>query len=113
MEDMGRGLRTPGTVMLGGGNPAKIPEMDDYFWQLLAEMQQSGVLTEALCNYDGPRGKDVLLESLATTLKESQGWDISAKNIALTNGSQSAFSICLICLPVNRQTGPHAKSYSP
>ncbi len=91
MEDMGRGLRTPGTVMLGGGNPAKIPEMDDYFQQLLAEMQQSGALTEALCNYDGPRGKDALLESLAATLKESQGWDISPSNIALTNGSQSAF----------------------
>jgi len=23
MEDMGEGLRTPGTIMLGGGNPAE------------------------------------------------------------------------------------------
>ncbi|GAA0483460.1 valine--pyruvate transaminase [Tatumella punctata] len=91
MEDMGAGLRTPGTVMLGGGNPAKIPQMDEYFQQLLEEMHQSGTLTEALCNYDGPRGKDKLLESLAATLRQRQGWDISAKNIALTNGSQSAF----------------------
>lgn len=91
MEDMGAGLRTPGTVMLGGGNPAKIPEMEAYFDQLLAEMQQSGQLSEALCNYDGPRGKAVLLESLAVQLKQQCGWDISAKNIALTNGSQSAF----------------------
>ena len=35
MEDMGEGLRTPGAVMLGGGNPAQIPAMNDYFHQLL------------------------------------------------------------------------------
>ncbi len=30
MEDMGEGLRTPGTIMLGGGNPAQIPAINDY-----------------------------------------------------------------------------------
>ncbi|KOC88346.1 valine--pyruvate transaminase [Winslowiella iniecta] len=91
MEDMGEGLRTPGTVMLGGGNPAQIPEMTDYFQQLLQQMQDEGKLTEALCNYDGPRGKTVLLDALAALLREHLGWQISPKNIALTNGSQSAF----------------------
>jgi len=91
MEDMGEGLRTPGTVMLGGGNPAQIPAMTDYFQQLLQQMQDEGKLTEALCNYDGPRGKTVLLDALAELLREHLGWQISPKNIALTNGSQSAF----------------------
>ena len=27
MEDLNDGLRTPGAIMLGGGNPAQIPEM--------------------------------------------------------------------------------------
>jgi alanine-alpha-ketoisovalerate/valine-pyruvate aminotransferase len=31
MEDLNDGLRTPGAIMLGGGNPAQIPEMNDYF----------------------------------------------------------------------------------
>ena len=71
MEDMGEGLRTPGAVMLGGGNPAQIPAMNDYFHQLLMHMQQEGKLTDALCNYDGPRGKAVLLEALAALLQKS------------------------------------------
>jgi len=91
MEDMGEGLRTPGTVMLGGGNPAQIPAMNDYFHQLLQQMHDDGKLTESLCNYDGPQGKNTLLNSLADMLREQLGWQISAENIALTNGSQSAF----------------------
>jgi len=91
MEDMGEGLRTPGTVMLGGGNPAQIPAMNDYFHQLLQQMLSEGKLTEALCNYDGPQGKSTLLKSLAAMLQTHLGWQISPENIALTNGSQSAF----------------------
>ncbi|WP_336778551.1 valine--pyruvate transaminase [Pantoea sp. USHLN256] len=91
MEDMGEGLRTPGTIMLGGGNPAQIPAMNDYFHQLLLQMHQDGKLSEALCNYDGPRGKALLLDALAKMLREELGWPLTAQNIALTNGSQSAF----------------------
>ncbi|PLR37900.1 valine--pyruvate transaminase [Chimaeribacter californicus] len=91
MGDMNDGLRTPGAVMLGGGNPAQIPEMQTYFQQLFDEMLAQGKLNEALCNYDGPQGKDALLRALSRLLRDEQGWDISPKNIALTNGSQSAF----------------------
>ncbi|MEK6308377.1 MAG: valine--pyruvate transaminase [Pantoea dispersa] len=91
MEDMGEGLHTPGTIMLGGGNPAQIPAINDYFSQLLLQMHQDGKLNEALCNYDGPRGKALLLEALATLLREELGWPVTPQNIALTNGSQSAF----------------------
>ena len=31
MDDLNDGLRTPGAIMLGGGNPAAIPAMLDYF----------------------------------------------------------------------------------
>ncbi len=88
---MAEGLRTPGEIMLGGGNPAQIPEMNACFQQLLLEMHQEGSLVETLCNYDGPRGKAILLESLAELLSRELGWPVSARNIALTNGSQSAF----------------------
>lgn len=54
MEDLNDGLRTPGAIMLGGGNPAQIPEMQDYFQTLLTDMLESGKATDALCNYDGP-----------------------------------------------------------
>ena len=63
MEDLNDGLRTPGAIMLGGGNPAQIPEMNTYFQTLLAQMLESGKATDALCNYDGPQGKTELLHS--------------------------------------------------
>ncbi len=91
MEDLNDGLRTPGAIMLGGGNPAQIPEMEAYFKQLLQEMLEQGKLTDALCNYDGPQGKDALLKALAKMLRDELGWEIAPQNIALTNGSQSAF----------------------
>lgn len=92
MEDLNDGLRTPGAIMLGGGNPAQIPEMQDYFQTLLTDMLESGKATDALCNYDGPQGKTELLTLLAGMLREKLGWDIEPQNIALTNGSQEGVS---------------------
>ncbi|MFP1746954.1 valine--pyruvate transaminase [Lonsdalea quercina] len=91
MDDLNNGLRTPGAIMLGGGNPAHIPAMDDYFKSLCGDLLEQGKLTEALCNYDGPQGKDTFLNALADLLRETLGWEIGPQNIALTNGSQSAF----------------------
>lgn len=91
MDDLNDGLRNPDAIMLGGGNPAQIPEMVEYFNQLCSQMATTGELTQALTNYDGPQGKNIFINALAKLLSSRYGWDISAKNIALTNGSQSAF----------------------
>jgi valine--pyruvate aminotransferase len=48
-------------------------------------------------NYDGSRGNAAFIEVLADMLRETFGWDIGPKNIALTNGSQNAF-FCLFNL---------------
>lgn len=71
MEDLNDGLRTPGAIMLGGGNPAQIPQMQEYFQSLLAEMLENGKVTDALCNYDGPQGKTELLAELAAAAARS------------------------------------------
>ncbi len=91
MDDLNEGLRTPGAIMLGGGNPAAIPEMIDYFNQTSRDMLENGELIAAMTNYDGPKGKDSFTQALADLLNRSYGWNISANNISLTNGSQSAF----------------------
>jgi len=65
--------------------------MDDYFKSLCGDLLEQGKLTDALCNYDGPQGKDTFLNALADLLRETLGWEIGPQNIALTNGSQSAF----------------------
>ncbi|NDK98703.1 valine--pyruvate transaminase [Photorhabdus bodei] len=113
MNDLNQGLRTPGAIMLGGGNPAHIPEMDDYFQQLLTEMVASGQLTETLCNYDGPQGKDTLIRALAEMLREKLGWEIGTQNIALTNGSQSAFFYLFNLLAGRSEDGSTRKVLFP
>ena len=91
MDDLNDGLRTPGAIMLGGGNPAAIPEMLDYFRLTTEEMLADGSLLAGMTNYDGPQGKNVFISALAKLLRDTYGWDITEKNISLTNGSQSGF----------------------
>ena len=113
MDDLNDGLRTPGAIMLGGGNPAAIPAMLDYFNQASAEMLASGELVAAMANYDGPQGKDVFVKSLAKLLKDTYGWDISEKNISLTNGSQSGFFYLFNLLAGQQTDGSHKKILLP
>ncbi|WP_413113694.1 valine--pyruvate transaminase [Thaumasiovibrio sp. DFM-14] len=91
MDDLNEGLQNPNAIMLGGGNPAQIPAVIECFDQLNQHLAASGALTQAMTNYDGPQGKSTFISALANLLREVYGWDISAKNISLSNGSQSAF----------------------
>ncbi|WP_045386102.1 valine--pyruvate transaminase [Vibrio rotiferianus] len=113
MDDLNDGLRTPGAIMLGGGNPAAIPAMLDYFRQASEEMLASGELIAALANYDGPQGKDAFVKALAQLFRETYGWDISEKNISLTNGSQSGFFYLFNLLAGQQPDGSHKKVLLP
>ncbi|MGY0617404.1 valine--pyruvate transaminase [Vibrio sp. FJH11] len=113
MDDLNDGLRTPGAIMLGGGNPAAIPAMLDYFHQACEEMLASGELISALTNYDGPQGKDAFIKALAQLFRETYGWDISEKNISLTNGSQSGFFYLFNLLAGQQPDGSHKKVLLP
>ncbi|WP_342651588.1 valine--pyruvate transaminase [Vibrio metschnikovii] len=113
MDDLNDGLRTPGAIMLGGGNPAAIPAMIDYFHQTSAEMLSNGELIAALSNYDGPQGKDRFVKSLAALLKTTYGWEISEKNISLTNGSQSGFFYLFNLFAGQQPNGSHKKILLP
>ena len=46
-----------------------------------------------LANYDGPQGNSLFIENLAEFFRQQYGWPISARNIALTHGSQSSFFV--------------------
>lgn len=113
MDDLNDGLRTPGAIMLGGGNPAAIPEMLDYFKQTSEEMLKDGSLISAMTNYDGPQGKDQFIKLLATLIKDTYGWNISEKNISLTNGSQSGFFYLFNLLAGKQPDGSHKKILLP
>ncbi|EJO9870071.1 valine--pyruvate transaminase [Vibrio vulnificus] len=113
MDDLNDGLRTPGAIMLGGGNPAAIPAMLEYFHQASENMLSNGKLLAALANYDGPQGKDVFVKALARLLKDTYGWNISEKNISLTNGSQSGFFYLFNLFAGQQPDGSHKKILLP
>ncbi|HBC3534172.1 TPA: valine--pyruvate transaminase [Vibrio vulnificus] len=113
MDDLNDGLRTPGAIMLGGGNPAAIPAMLEYFHQASENMLSNGELLAALANYDGPQGKDVFVKALARLLKETYDWNISEKNISLTNGSQSGFFYLFNLFAGQQPDGSHKKILLP
>jgi valine--pyruvate aminotransferase len=91
MDDLNEGLMQDDVIMLGGGNPAAIPQVLELLQQTVDVLLQRGDLIRALANYDGPRGKQAFLEALADYFNEQYNWGISHQNIALTHGSQSAF----------------------
>ncbi|WP_264874665.1 valine--pyruvate transaminase [Vibrio agarivorans] len=113
MDDLNDGLRTPGAIMLGGGNPAAIPAMLDYFHSTCQELLNNGELVSSLANYDGPQGKNTFISALAELLRETYGWDISEKNISLTNGSQSGFFYLFNLLAGKYSNGGHKKILLP
>ncbi len=113
MDDLNDGLRTPGAIMLGGGNPAAIEPMLHYFKQASHDMLNSGELISAMANYDGPQGKDSFLKSLAQLLRDTYDWPISEKNITLTNGSQSGFFQLFNLLAGEQSDGSHKKILLP
>ena len=95
MDDLGHSLAAgPDMLMLGGGNPAHIPEVQEHFRESVQRLLANGDEFErAIGNYDPPQGNKEFIEAIARLLADEFGWDIEAKNIALTNGSQSAFFI--------------------
>ena len=93
MDDLGAIATAGGEIMnLGGGNPSLIPAAEDIFRaRMLAFMQRDGAFERAIGSYDGPEGDRGFARALAQLLRREHGWDVSERNIALTNGSQSAF----------------------
>jgi valine--pyruvate aminotransferase len=92
MNDLGEAASSPGAkLMLGGGNPARIPEVEARFRARMREMLDSGELDALVGNYDAPQGNRAFREALARLLRERYRWDVGASNVALTSGSQTSF----------------------
>ncbi len=95
MDDLGAALSGEHEVlMLGGGNPAHIPDVERHFRRSMTALLRDGRRFEkALGDYDPPRGNIEFIEAVAALLRREFNWDIGPQNIALTNGSQLAFFI--------------------
>lgn len=93
MDDLARPL--PGGVtpyMLGGGNPARIGAVEKVYRREMEKLLSWGdAFEEAISRYDAPQGRVMFIDALAGFFRREYGWDIGPENLAITNGSQSAF----------------------
>ena len=93
MDDLGDALvADPAPLMLGGGNPAHLPEVHAIFKKRMEEILSSpGEFERVIGNYDTPQGSKAFIGALAELFRDEYGWNVGPDNIALTNGSQNAF----------------------
>jgi valine--pyruvate aminotransferase len=95
MDDLGEALAQKGDVlMLGGGNPARIPHVEQCFRRAMMDvLADRDHFERAVGSYDPPKGDAAFREALSDLLRRDYGWVVGPENIALTNGSQSAFFV--------------------
>ena len=93
MDDLGKANSSddPDIVMLGGGNPAIIPESNAVFVEELQQLIATSEVNKMVGLYDGPQGNDEFRGALAAMLNDHYAWGLDAENISLSNGSQSNF----------------------
>lgn len=94
MDDLGLALAHggPDLKMLGGGQPAQIPAINEVWRNRLSAIAENPMSAMRLLSiYDPPQGNPEFLSAIATLLHDTFGWDISEENICLTSGGQTAF----------------------
>ena len=99
MDDLGDALKSDQPVnMLGGGNPAKIDAVNELFLETYkalgvdndADVPNSSAII-SMANYSNPQGDAAFIDALVGFFNRHYDWNLTAENIALTNGSQNAF----------------------
>ena len=93
MDDLGEAMAGEQEVlMLGGGNPAHISEVQAFFRARMQRiLDKPTEFARVVGDYDPPQGNKAFLSALANLLNREYGWGLTADNVALTTGSQSAF----------------------
>lgn len=93
MDDLGKAMSgKQKMLMLGGGNPAHIPEVEQMWRKRFQEiLDNDDQFERMLGNYTTPQGDGEFLEVFAQFLRKTFDWNVTEKNIAILNGSQTAF----------------------
>ena len=115
MEDLGSAMSgARRMLMLGGGNPAHIPEMERYFHRRMQWfLENPDELAAVFGDYDAPQGEHKFIIALAGLFRRHYGWDIGPENIALTSGSQSGFFLLFNAFAGEFDDGSHRKILLP
>jgi valine--pyruvate aminotransferase len=101
-------------LMLVGGNPGRIPELQQRFRERMRSMLDDGEAFDRLVgDYGPPQGHPGFIRALATLLHEQFGWELGPENIAITNGSQSASFMLFNMLAGPDDRGRHRRIVLP
>lgn len=95
MDDLGSALNeNPEMIFMGGGNPGRLLEVEAVFQQRLEAIMSDPAQRHSLFGiYQSPQGDREFRRQMAAFLASQFGWPVSEENIAVSNGSQSAFFI--------------------
>ena len=115
MEDLGdANSGQQDVLMLGGGNPAHIPEVQQFFQERMLRIASDPVeFANIIGNYDPPRGESQFIYALVDLFIAEYGWDIGPQNITLTAGSQSAFFMLFNMFSGDYADGSHKQILLP
>ncbi len=115
MDDLGDAMAGKNDMlMLGGGNPAHIPGVQQYFRDALHRLiEQPAYFSHAIGNYESPQGNHAFIDALVALFNKEYQWNISADNVALTIGSQSAFFCLFNLLAGEDKSGVHQQILLP
>ncbi len=97
MDDLGEALSFGHKRMMGGGSHSHIPEMQVIWRERMRELlfETPDEYDRIMADYDQPAGSPAFREAVAAFLKREFGWDLSVRNVAVTNGGQTAFFFLL------------------
>ncbi len=77
MEDLGEALAAGEEIlMLGGGNPARIPEVEAKFRFEMRRLLERGEFDDLIGSYDSPHGHLRFREALAELLHRRYRWAV-------------------------------------
>ena len=115
MDDLGTALNeNPDMIFMGGGNPGRLPEMERIFQQRLETIMSDPAQRHSLFGiYQSPQGDREFRQRLAALLSRQYGWKLNENNIAVSNGSQSAFFVLFNMLAGTMSDGSQRSIHLP
>lgn len=115
MDDLGDAMADHSDMlMLGGGNPAHIPAVQQYFRDSLSRLiNDQKRFCHAVGDYSSPQGDSEFIDALVGMFNQNYQWNLSSHNIALTIGSQSAFFSLFNLFAGEDESGMHRQILLP
>ncbi|MEM1114593.1 MAG: valine--pyruvate transaminase [Pseudomonadota bacterium] len=115
MTDLGEALNeNPEMIFMGGGNPGRLQAVESIFQARLESILSDPAQRHSLFGiYQSPQGDREFRQQVASFLNGQFGWQLGEQNIAVSNGSQSAFFVLYNLFAGSMPDGGHRRIHLP